>query len=106
MVRNIPIRHPVTGDFGNLGCLQNSKLGCACGEGRCNPGRCDHVMMFDNDNAEACDKSGVAIRGRFPYDEQGRIILEVGHELPTHSCALFVSCVVLNNFVIPMCHQM
>nr|PNR54595.1 hypothetical protein PHYPA_008272 [Physcomitrium patens] len=32
--------------------------------------------MFDNDNGEACDKSGVAIKGQFLYYEQDRIILE------------------------------
>ncbi|XP_073391903.1 uncharacterized protein [Physcomitrium patens] len=58
---------------------ESSKLGCACGEGRCDSGHCDHVLMFDNDNGEACDKSGVAIKGRFPYDAQGRIILEEGY---------------------------
>jgi len=55
--------------------------------------------MFDNDNAEACDKSGVAIRGRFPYDEQRRIILEVGHKLPTQICTLFVSVLLSGNIV-------
>lgn len=57
--------------------FQSSKLGCACGEGKCNPLFCDHVSMFDNDNMEARDKSGVPMKGRFPYDDQGRIILEV-----------------------------
>nr|XP_024392062.1 uncharacterized protein LOC112290216 isoform X3 [Physcomitrium patens] len=25
---------------------ESSKLGCACGEGRCDFGHCDHVLMF------------------------------------------------------------
>jgi hypothetical protein len=33
--------------------------------------------MFDTDNAEACTIDGNSIRGQFPYDEFGRIILDV-----------------------------
>lgn len=65
--------------------FQSSKLGCACGEGKCNPLFCDHVSMFDNDNMEARDKSGVPMKGRFPYDDQGRIILEVCTIVISHS---------------------
>ena len=73
--------------FWNFWCLQSSKLGCGCGGDKCNPSQCDHVMMFDNDNDGARDKSGVAMKCRFPYDEQGRIILEVGHNLSFQICA-------------------
>jgi len=33
--------------------------------------------MFDTDNAEARSIDGSSIKGRFPYDEFGRIILDV-----------------------------
>lgn len=33
--------------------------------------------MFDTDNSEACTVNGDSIRGQFPYDSNGRIILDV-----------------------------
>lgn len=38
---------------------------------------CDHVYLFDNDYEDAKDIYGKPMHGRFPYDERGRIILEV-----------------------------
>jgi hypothetical protein len=35
------------------------------------------VYLFENDNENAEDIYGKPIHGRFPYDEKGRIILEV-----------------------------
>lgn len=52
-------------------------MGCSCTDEKCSASICDHVSMFDTDNAEACSIDGNSIRGRFPYDEFGRIILDV-----------------------------
>lgn len=52
-------------------------MGCSCSEDKCSASTCDHVSMFDTDNADACSIDGNSIRGRFPYDEFGRIILDV-----------------------------
>ena len=71
--------------------LQSSKVGCACGEGKCDPSHCEHVKMFDHDNDHARDKSGLPMEGRFPYNEEGKIILEVGHK---HSAQMY------NNYLI------
>ena len=38
---------------------------------------CDHVYLFDNDYEDAKDINGKSMKGRFPYDDNGRIILEV-----------------------------
>lgn len=56
---------------------QSLQLGCACPHSTCYPEACDHVYLFDNDYDEAKDIYGKPMRDRFPYDEQGRIILEV-----------------------------
>jgi hypothetical protein len=56
---------------------QSSQVGCSCTEDKCSASSCDHVSMFDTDNAEACTIDGNSIRGQFPYDEFGRIILDV-----------------------------
>jgi hypothetical protein len=56
---------------------KDSRLGCSCGTEGCAPHSCDHVSMFDNDNTEAQDIHGQSMRGRFPYDNFGRIIVEV-----------------------------
>lgn len=58
-------------------CLQTLQLGCACHHSTCYPETCDHVYLFDNDYADAKDIYGRAMRGRFPYDQKGRIIIEV-----------------------------
>jgi len=57
--------------------VQNSQLGCACPPAKCYPEKCDHVYLFDNDYENAEDIHGKSMRGRFPYDEKGRILLEV-----------------------------
>lgn len=58
---------------------ENSHLGCACPPSKCSPEKCDHVYLFDNDYENAEDIHGNSMRGRFPYDEKGRIVLEQGH---------------------------
>lgn len=57
--------------------VQSWQLGCACLHSTCSPERCDHVYLFDNDYSDAKDIYGKPMSGRFPYDEKGRIILEV-----------------------------
>ena len=57
--------------------VQNTQLGCACPPVKCCPEKCDHVYLFDNDYENAEDIHGKSMRGRFPYDEKGRILLEV-----------------------------
>ena len=56
---------------------QSLQLGCACSYTSCCPETCDHVYLFGNDYDDAKDIFGKPMRGRFPYDENGRIILEV-----------------------------
>ncbi|XP_020079995.1 histone-lysine N-methyltransferase SUVR5 isoform X2 [Ananas comosus] len=58
---------------------KNSQLGCGCSHARCHPEKCDHVYLFDNDYESAEDIHGQSMRGRFAYDERGRIILEEGY---------------------------
>jgi hypothetical protein len=43
--------------------------------------------MFDTDNSEACTVNGDSIRGQFPYDSNGRIILDVSM-IPTCSVCM------------------
>lgn len=52
-------------------------MGCGCAHSTCSPKGCDHVYLFDNDYEDAKDINGKSMKGRFPYDDQGRIILEV-----------------------------
>ncbi|KAG0602146.1 hypothetical protein M758_11G162800 [Ceratodon purpureus] len=58
---------------------KSSQVGCSCTGAKCSASSCDHVSMFDTDNAEACTINGNSIRGEFAYDEFGRIILDVGY---------------------------
>ncbi|KAE9613009.1 putative histone-lysine N-methyltransferase transcription factor C2H2 family [Lupinus albus] len=55
------------------------QLGCACPYSTCCPETCDHVYLFGNDYDDAKDIFGKPMRGRFPYDENGRVILEEGY---------------------------
>ncbi|CAA6667280.1 unnamed protein product [Spirodela intermedia] len=57
---------------------KSSQLGCACSGAKCSPETCDHVYLFDNDYENAKDIDGHSMRGRFPYDEMGRIVVEEG----------------------------
>ncbi|KAL3525757.1 hypothetical protein ACH5RR_014129 [Cinchona calisaya] len=59
--------------------VESSQLGCACARSVCSPVTCDHVYLFNNDYEDAKDINGKPMRGRFPYDERGRIILEEGY---------------------------
>ncbi|KAF7828800.1 histone-lysine N-methyltransferase SUVR5 [Senna tora] len=58
---------------------ESLQLGCSCSYSTCSPETCDHVYLFDNDYDDAKDIFGKPMRGRFPYDENGRIILEEGY---------------------------
>ncbi|XP_027345403.1 histone-lysine N-methyltransferase SUVR5-like [Abrus precatorius] len=58
---------------------ESLQLRCACTFSACCPETCDHVYLFDNDYDDAKDTYGKSMRGRFPYDENGRIILEEGY---------------------------
>ncbi|KAA8531784.1 hypothetical protein F0562_006499 [Nyssa sinensis] len=77
-------------------CLEaeSLQLGCACTHSTCYPGTCDHVYLFDNDYEDAKDIYGKPMRGRFPYDEKGRIILEEGYLVYecNHTCSCSRSC--------------
>eukprot|EP01018_Ginkgo_biloba_P028126 Gb_09467 [translate_table: standard] len=69
---------------------KSSQLGCTCTQQQCFPESCDHVYLFDNDNDDAEDIYGQAMHGRFPYDENGRIILEEGFLV--YECNSMCSC--------------
>lgn len=58
---------------------ESLQLGCACVHSTCSSETCDHVYLFDNDYEDAKDKYGKPMKGRFPYDDKGRIILEEGY---------------------------
>ncbi|KAJ7550851.1 hypothetical protein O6H91_07G121600 [Diphasiastrum complanatum] len=58
---------------------KNSQLGCSCKESKCYPESCDHVLLFDSDNNDACDIYGQPMHGRFPYNTSGQIILQEGY---------------------------
>jgi len=57
---------------------KSSQLRCTCKQAQCFPESCDHVYLFDNDNDDAEGIYGQPMHGRFPYDENGQIILEGG----------------------------
>ncbi|XP_023744277.1 histone-lysine N-methyltransferase SUVR5 [Lactuca sativa] len=73
-------------DFG----LRSLQLGCGCAHSTCSPKGCDHVYLFDNDYEDAKDINGKSMKGRFPYDDQGRIILEEGYLV--YECNKNCSC--------------
>ncbi|KAK7263044.1 hypothetical protein RJT34_30628 [Clitoria ternatea] len=58
---------------------ESLQLRCTCPFSGCCPETCDHVYLFENDYDDAKDIFGKPMRGRFPYDENGRIILEEGY---------------------------
>ncbi|KAE8686006.1 Histone-lysine N-methyltransferase SUVR5 [Hibiscus syriacus] len=66
------------------------QLGCTCSNSTCCPEACDHVYLFDNDYEDARDIHGKPMRGRFPYDDKGRIILEEGYLV--YECNHMCSC--------------
>ncbi|KAK4791272.1 hypothetical protein SAY86_031685 [Trapa natans] len=70
--------------------IECHQLGCACGQSVCSPEACDHVYLFDNDYEDAKDIYGKSMRGRFPYDKSGRIILEEGYLV--YECNHLCSC--------------
>lgn len=67
-------------------------MGCACSFSACCPETCDHVYLFDNDYDEAKDIFGKSMRGRFPYDENGRIILEVKYFYQLLAAIIYEIC--------------
>ncbi|XP_057980671.1 histone-lysine N-methyltransferase SUVR5 [Malania oleifera] len=69
---------------------ESLQLGCACGHSACYPETCDHVYLFDNDYEDARDIYGKPMHGRFPYDENGRLILEEGYLV--YECSHMCSC--------------
>ncbi|RDX66736.1 Histone-lysine N-methyltransferase SUVR5, partial [Mucuna pruriens] len=72
------VKKPMLGQSLSLD-SESLQLRCACSFSACCPETCDHVYLFDNDYDDAKDIFGKPIRGRFPYDENGRIILEEGY---------------------------
>ncbi|XWS45352.1 hypothetical protein CRYUN_Cryun15aG0129500 [Craigia yunnanensis] len=69
---------------------ESLQLGCTCSNSTCYPETCDHVYLFDNDYEDARDIYGKHMRGRFPYDDKGRIILEEGYLV--YECNHMCSC--------------
>lgn len=69
---------------------QSLQLGCGCSHSTCSPKACDHVYLFDNDYEDAKDINGKSMKGRFPYDDKGRIILEEGYLV--YECNKNCSC--------------
>lgn len=71
--------------------MQGLVLGCACTSSiTCSPTTCDHVYLFDNDYEDAKDIVGKPMLGRFPYDDNGRLILEEGY--PIYECNSKCGC--------------
>ncbi|CAO2828294.1 unnamed protein product [Amaranthus hypochondriacus] len=56
--------------------MQNLQLGCRCLQSACSPDTCDHVYLFNNDYENAKDKNGMLMEQRFPYDDNGCLVLE------------------------------
>ncbi|PKA49621.1 Histone-lysine N-methyltransferase SUVR5 [Apostasia shenzhenica] len=67
-----------------------TQLRCACPHPTCYPENCDHVYLFDNDYDTAVDIHGIPMHGRFPYDDQGRIVLKEGYLV--YECNSMCSC--------------
>lgn len=57
--------------------LSYLQLGCGCSLSTCCPETCDHVYLFNNDYEYAKDIDGKLMEGRLPYDDKGRLVLEV-----------------------------
>ncbi|KAK4346551.1 hypothetical protein RND71_032890 [Anisodus tanguticus] len=70
--------------------IGSSQLGCACPNSACSSQTCDHIHLFDNDYEDTKDIYGKPMRGRFPYDERGRIMLEEGYLV--YECNQWCSC--------------
>ncbi|GAB2282529.1 hypothetical protein Dimus_017070 [Dionaea muscipula] len=66
------------------------QLGCGCAKSTCCPETCEHVYLFDNDFEDAKDIFGNPMRGRFSYDDDGRILLEEGY--PVYECNYMCKC--------------
>ncbi|XP_022751346.1 histone-lysine N-methyltransferase SUVR5-like isoform X2 [Durio zibethinus] len=69
---------------------ESLQLGCTCSNSSCSPETCDHVYLFDSDYEDARDIYGKPMRGRFPYDDKGLIILEEGYLV--YECNHMCSC--------------
>ena len=51
--------------------------GCACSHTECSPEKCGHVSLFDSVYNNLVDIHGTPMHGRFAYDEDSKIILQV-----------------------------
>lgn len=58
---------------------ESLQFGCACPHSLCSSETCDHVYLFNSDYEDPKDIYGNPMRRRFPYNENGRIILEEGY---------------------------
>ncbi|KAJ6736701.1 HISTONE-LYSINE N-METHYLTRANSFERASE SUVR5 [Salix viminalis] len=67
---------PVHDQCDNLD-IEGLELRCSCQYSMCCPETCDHVYLFDNDYEDAKDIYGKSMLGRFPYDNKGRLVLEL-----------------------------
>ncbi|XP_057418199.1 histone-lysine N-methyltransferase SUVR5-like [Lotus japonicus] len=73
---------------------ESLQLRCNCSFSTCCPETCNHVYLFDTDFGDAKDVFGKPMRQRFPYDENGRIILEEGYLVYecNHMCRCNKTC--------------
>lgn len=51
--------------------------GCACSYPECSPENCGHVSLFDGVYSGLVDINGTPMHGRFAYDKDSKIILQV-----------------------------
>ncbi|CAL5019127.1 unnamed protein product [Urochloa decumbens] len=69
---------------------ENSMPGCACCHIECSPEKCDHVSLFNDVYKNLVDIHGTRMHGRFPYDEDSKIILQEGY--PIYECNSSCTC--------------
>ncbi|AES92672.1 histone-lysine N-methyltransferase SUVR5-like protein [Medicago truncatula] len=73
------VTKPMLGASSRLDFYEGQQLKCYCSSSTCCCETCDHVYLFDNDYDTAKDIFGKTMHKKFPYDNNGRIILEEGY---------------------------
>ncbi|KAG8072066.1 hypothetical protein GUJ93_ZPchr0006g42790 [Zizania palustris] len=74
----------------SLGNSENSMDGCACCHAHCTPEKCDHVNLFDSSYENLVDLHGIPMHGRFAYDENSKVILQVIVGINIHFYLFFI----------------
>ncbi|KAG8059673.1 hypothetical protein GUJ93_ZPchr0002g23056 [Zizania palustris] len=69
---------------------ENSMAGCACSHPHCTPEKCDHINLFDSTYENVVDIHDIPMHGRFPYDENSKVILQEGY--PIYECNSSCTC--------------